>query len=192
MHNFQMILVAVLLCLLCPAGQTAWANEAEQVASESVEEASPTYVGWLELSGTLREGPVPYAWITEAEAGPSLDSVLGQIETVATDDAYAGLVIFLDQPMLSLAQSTALRKGIHEARRAGKRVLCFAEAYGTLDYYLASAADLILLQNKGEVALNGLGVEEMYLAGMLEKIGLKADLIQVGKFKGADETWTRT
>jgi len=40
--------------------------------------------------------------------------------------------------------------------------------------------------------LLGMGMEEMYLAGMLEKIGARADFIQVGAYKGAQDPLTRT
>jgi protease-4 len=40
--------------------------------------------------------------------------------------------------------------------------------------------------------LLGIDVEEMYLAGLLSKLHLKADFLQVGKYKGAEEPLTRT
>ncbi len=168
------------------------AETAEPTATDAVEvvERDPT-VGWLVLSESLREGPIPYAWVAPADAGPSLDGVLDQLQTVAKDDAYLGLVIYLDRPELSLTQVTAMIEQIKAIRDSGKTVMAFSEEYGTLDYILASACDLILLQHKGSVQLMGLSVEEMYLKGLLGKIGAEADLLQTGQFKGADEQLTR-
>jgi protease-4 len=56
---------------------------------------------------------------------------------------------------------------------------------------VACQADEILLQENGQIMLMGLGGEELYLAGMLEKIGAQADFVQVGKYKGAEEPLTR-
>jgi len=70
--------------------------------------------------------------------------------------------------------------------------VAFAEAYELSGYLLACAADRIVLQENGELLLSPPGIEEMYLAGMLEKIGVRADLIQVGRFKGAQEPLTQT
>lgn len=149
-------------------------------------------VGWIELSGMLRESPVPFAWVADADAGPSLQGVLSQIAAVRDGAEHKGLVIFLDQPELTLTQCTAIADAILELRETGKTVMTFAEAYDLRDYIIASAADMVLLQHRGSVALSGITVEEMYLAGMLEKIGVKPDLLQVGKYKGADETLMRS
>ncbi|MEM1109572.1 MAG: S49 family peptidase [Planctomycetota bacterium] len=149
-------------------------------------------VGWIALNNTLREGPLPFAWVAETDAGPSLQGVLDKIAKVRDDPAYQGLVLSFDQPALSLTQCTAIADALAEARAAGKTVMTFAEAYSLRDYVIASAADEVLLQHKGAVTLSGIAVEEMYLAGMLEKIGVKPDLLQVGKYKGADETLMRS
>ncbi|HEX7010806.1 MAG TPA: signal peptide peptidase SppA, partial [Phycisphaeraceae bacterium] len=121
-----------------------------------------------------------------------LDLMLRRLKTVAEDQAYLGVVVYLDQPELTLPQIDALARAFAQVRQAGKRVLTFAESYDLSSYLLASQADLILLQHKGSVELRGLAMEEVYLAGLLEKIGAKADLMQVGQFKGADEALTRT
>lgn len=162
----------------------------EKTADTPAEADATALVGWLELSGPLPDRPAPFAWAAEQEA--TLSTVLDQLETVATNDDYLGMVIYLDWPELGLSQIHAIRKGIEEIRADGKRVLVFAEAYDLMGYLLASSADLILLQHKGDVDLTGIGMEEMYLAGLLEKIGAKADLLQIGQYKGADETFART
>jgi protease-4 len=149
-------------------------------------------VGWLELSGPLREGPPPFAWMTPDEAGPSLGGVLEQLRFVQDEPRYQGVVIHLDLPELSMTQAVAIAQAVRQLRESGRTVMTFAEAYDTRSYMIASEADLILLQHRGEVALQGLAMEEMYLAGLLEMIGVEADLVQVGQFKGADEQFTRT
>jgi len=110
---------------------------------------------------------------------------------VATSDQHIGVVIHLDRPVLAWTQVDEISAKIKAIRDAGKQVLVFAEEYDLPTYLVACAADQILLQRGGQVLLLGLSMEEMYLAGMLDKIGAKADFIQVGKFKGADETLTR-
>lgn len=168
------------------------AEATEEVVEEAAEAEPQAVVGWLTLTETLREGPVPFAWVTNEEAGPSLGDVLDQLDYVADHDEYLGVVIFMDQPQIRLSQVLAISDKIAEVRAAGKRVMTYAEAYDMMDYVLASSADLILLQHKGEVRMTGVAVEEMYLAGMLEKIGAKADFVQIGKYKGASEAMMRT
>lgn len=162
------------------------------IGSVTTDEHETTYVGWIELGDVLREGPVPFAWVSESDAGLSLQGVLDQIAKVRDEPSYTGLVLFLNQPELTLTQCTAIAEAIKELRATGKTVMTFAEVYTLREYLIASAADMILLQRKGAVELSGIAVEEMYLAGMLEKIGVKPDLMQVGQYKGADETLMRS
>ena len=145
-------------------------------------------VGWIELNSALRDAPLPFAWVTEEEAGDSLRVLLEKIALIRDDASYQGLVIFLDQPELSLTQCTAIADALQEVSETGKTVMTFAEVYDLRGYLIASAADMVLLQNKGSVELSPIAVEELYLAGMFEKIGVQPDLLQVGKYKGADET----
>ncbi|MEM6334012.1 MAG: S49 family peptidase [Planctomycetota bacterium] len=173
----------------------AWPATAQDVAgdgSEVVEVGWDSTVGWLKLGDALREGPAPFAWISEDDAGPSLRGVLNKLEVVATQDHYMGLVIALDRPMLTLTQVSAIGEKIRAIRASGKTVVCFSEEYDTLTYLLASYCDVVVLQRGGAMGLAGLGMEEMYMAGLLEKIGAQADLLQIGKYKGADEQFTRS
>jgi len=153
---------------------------------------SPHLVGWLELSGPLRDGPVPFTWLSPDDAGLSVRRVVGLLEQIATDEDYAGVVFYLDEPMLDLAQVFEISQAIQAVRDTGRKVLVYAEYYDLTTYLLASSADTILLQRKGLVELSGLSVEEIYLAGLFEKVGMKADFLQVGRFKGAQEPLTRT
>ena len=38
----------------------------------------------------------------------------------------------------------------------------------------------------------GVGMEAMFAKGLLDKVGVKADYVQIGEYKGADEQYTRT
>jgi len=176
----------------------AKAEEAKKQQAEQDGEAEPVavpttqYVGWLPLSGPLRDAPPPFAWVQEGEAGASMRGVLQQLRHVAQSPDHLGVVLYLDQPMLSLSQIDELHEGVAEVRKANKKVVAFAESYTLQSYLIACSADRILLQRKGMVELTGLGIEEMYLAGLLDKIGVKADMMQVGDYKGAAEAITRT
>jgi len=57
---------------------------------------------------------------------------------------------------------------------------------------LASYADEVLLQAGGYVSFPGMHMEEMYMADMFAWIGVKAQMVQVGDYKGANETATRS
>jgi len=175
-----------------PVEGSAGVVEVEADDATATAPAAELKVGWLELDGPIREGAPPIAIAGMAAEEPSLREVLAQLKHVAESDDHAGLVIYVNAPALSLAQIESLVGGIEAIRDAGKPVLAFSEAYDTRGYLLAAACDRVLLQKKGGLGLQGLAVEEYYLAGLLEKIGVKAELEQIGRFKGADEAMTRS
>lgn len=180
----------LILSLMLLTGLAATAQPVEAPDVVEPEELGET-VGWLVLQGALREGPIREAWVTEDEVGPSLRSIVKQIETVRDGEHYLGLVVYLDMPTLTATQTDAIYQALYELRESGKSVVTFAQAYSTADYVLASAGDVIALQNKGMVELTGMHMEEMYLAGLMEKLGVQPNFIQVGKYKGASEQMTR-
>ncbi|MBX2851790.1 MAG: S49 family peptidase [Phycisphaeraceae bacterium] len=185
------LLALLLLVMIVPA--TAFAQaDAPADAPEVVQPEEPgESVGWLVLQGALREGPIREAWITEEEAGASLRSVIKQIETVKEGEHYLGLVVYLDMPYLTATQTDAIYLALKDLSDSGKTVITFAQAYSTSEYVLASAGDIIALQNKGMVELTGMHIEEMYMMGLMEKVGVQPNFIQVGKYKGAAESMTR-
>ena len=179
----------LLILLLLPCA-TAFAQVQDAPDIVKPEEKGET-VGWLVLQGALREGPVREAWVSPEDAGPSVRTIVEQIKTVQQGEHYLGLVVYLDMPYLTATQTDAIYHALKELRDAGKTVVTFAQAYSTADYVLASASDVIALQNKGMVELSGMHMEEMYMMGLMDKIGIQPNFIQVGKYKGAAESMTR-
>ena len=159
---------------------------------KTVEEAVGPLVGWLELKSDLSESPAPFALMPgDAEDSP-LAQVIKKLKHVAATENYKGLVVYLNQPSITYSQVQEISDAVALVRKSGKKVLFFAEAYDLRTYALACSGDQILLQKNGFLELTGIGVEEIYLAGLFEKIGIKADFVQTGKYKGADEMFTRT
>ena len=78
-------LIATILIL--PYGLSVYAEDDAQVTSTPQpashaaspdpdahqEVQSPPRVGWLELSGPLRDGPVPFTWLSPDDMGLSVD-----------------------------------------------------------------------------------------------------------------------
>ncbi len=60
------------------------------------------------------------------------------------------------------------------------------------EYYLATVADTMILNPIGTLELNGLGSEQLFLTGALEKYGIGVQVVRVGNYKSAVEPFTRT
>jgi protease-4 len=148
-------------------------------------------VGTLEIKDSINERPGPLDWLAGAEAPPTMWQLIGLIDD-APDRSLQGLLIQLKDLTLTRSQADELGAAMELIRGQGVRVSVFAENYGPTELLLGSHADEVIIQSGGGVSLPGLYMEEMYLAGTLDFIGLKADLVQVGAYKGANEALTRT
>lgn len=144
----------------------------------------------IEIEGTPAEVEVGYTWL--GDGSDTLLGIVNTIDTLAYDKEFSGLVIRLKDAALSTTQVEEIGRAIERYQDADKQVHVFAEGYGTTDLLLASFADDVILQAGGFVSFPGLHVEEMYLADTLSWVGVKAQLVQVGDFKGANEEMTRS
>jgi protease-4 len=92
---------------------------------------------------------------------------------------------------MSRARLDTLRGLIGELREAGKRVVAWSYGYDDDTYYVACAADEILLLPGGLFAPLGLASGQVYLAHALERIGLEAEVLQISPYKSAGDIFAR-
>lgn len=147
-------------------------------------------VGLVELEGAPAEQPSPLAWLF-GEEDPTLRSIIEGLRAAAKDDALKAVVIRLKDAEVNRTQIEEIGAAMKGLRAAGKKVHVLSEAYGPGELLLGSYADEVIIQSGGPVSLPGLYMEEMFLADTLSWIGVKAELIQVGDYKGANEMMTR-
>ncbi|WP_026401084.1 signal peptide peptidase SppA [Actinomadura rifamycini] len=106
-----------------------------------------------------------------------LRDVLDGLRRARTDARVRALVVKVSGEMrMALAQE--LRESVRALRDAGKHTVAWAETFGeggrgNVPYYLASAFDEVYLQPTGDVGLTGVALEEPFLAGALEKAGIR-------------------
>jgi len=149
-------------------------------------------VGWITFDGPLLEEPNPFGWLIGEDSSDTVRGMLSKFDDAASRIDVQGLVLHLKDLQANTSQIFALRNGIKRVRNAGKPVFVYAEVYGPGELILGCAADKMLIQNSGYVSFPGLYSEEMYLADTLQMVGLKADYVQVGAYKGASEPMARS
>lgn len=149
-------------------------------------------VGWITFDGPLLEKPNPFGWLVGEDSADTLLGMISKFDDVAQRRDMPGLVLHLKDLQVNTAQLFALRSAIERVRSAGKTVYVFSEVYGPGELLLGCAADEMLIQKHGYVSFPGLYSEEMYLADTLRLVGLQADYVQVGDYKGASEQMMRS
>jgi protease-4 len=121
----------------------------------------------------------------------SLQELTEQFRTVARDSRVRGVILHLRPLQMPLARLDTLRDLIDELRQAGKQVVAWSYSYDDSTYYVASAADEVLLLPGGTFAPLGLLSGHMYFAEALDRIGLKADVLQISPYKSAGDMLSR-
>lgn len=147
-----------------------------------------TKVGLLEIKGAPLARPSELTWLM-GSSEPTLRELVQAIQEAGDNDEVGPVVLRLKDAELSRSQVEELGAAIKEIRKGGKQVVVFSEAYGPAELLLGSYADKVMIQSGGPVSLPGMFMEEMYLADTLKWIGVKADLVQVGDYKGANEMY---
>ena len=123
----------------------------------------------------------------ESRNDAGLDDVLKNIKKAATDDNVKGIYLELGINMNSFATLEEIRNELIEFKKSKKFIIAYGELADQKSYYLCSVADKVYLNPAGELVLNGLSTNVMYLKNMFEKIGVNPELIRHGKFKSAGE-----
>ncbi|HQY88737.1 MAG TPA: signal peptide peptidase SppA [Tepidisphaeraceae bacterium] len=127
------------------------------------------------------------------DGGTSLRDMCDRLEKAANDENVKAVLITLHAGAgFNLAQTTELRQQLDLIRSKNKRVFIYADSYGTGEYLLASGCSDICMLEAGELFIPGIGIETMFYKGLFDKVGITADYIQVGEFKGAQEPFTRS
>jgi len=114
----------------------------------------------------------------------SSQNIIKQIKSFRDDKHIRGIILRIDSPGGAVGPSQEIYDEVLKTRKSGKIIYA---SMGTLaasgGYYIASAADQIFA-NPGTLT-GSIGVIMVFsnAQGLLEKIGLKPEIIKAGKYK---------
>lgn len=86
-----------------------------------------------------------------------------------------------------------MRQALIDFKSSGKKVYAYSDMFTQSAYYLASAADEVVLNPAGMLTLTGLGAEVMYYKDLLDKFDVDVDLIRPrnNAYKSAGERYIK-
>ena len=128
----------------------------------------------------------------QGKSAISLMEIEKAFQRIALDKRPKGVLLYLNGAQMSLAELQMLRGSIKRLRESGKHVVCYAKAYDLRTYYVASAADEILLQPGGDVSPIGLLMQQLFLKDSLQWAGIEVDVVAVTPYKSAMDQFSRT
>lgn len=146
---------------------------------------------WLHLR---LDSPVPELVAPAFGRTPRLAllDVLRVFERVGSDPRIAGVVLRLTGPVGGTARAQSLRRAVDQLREAGKPVVAWSEGFDAETYQLASGATRVYLPKSGSLMLVGLRLESLHVKQLLDRVGVRADVLSVGAYKSAGERFTRS
>jgi protease-4 len=148
-------------------------------------------VAHIKLSGGLDEAPVADDPLFGA-SGENFKTKLDRIKKAKDDSSISGLVLQLNDLSIGYEKVDELRRAIADFRKAGKKAFAYMDSGSTKEYLVAAACDEVCLPESGTLMLTGLRAEVMFYKDLFEKIGVKADMLQMGAYKGAAEPYSRS
>jgi protease-4 len=145
----------------------------------------------VRVAGDLDEIPVTLVdQIFQEKA--TLRAVVDAIRAAKTDDRVTGILLEPVEAPSLWGKVQELRDALVDFRSSGKPLVAFLEHAGDREYALATAANRIVLVPSGQLNLVGLASYQVFLRGTLDKIGTTPDLLHIGDYKTAVNTFTET
>jgi protease-4 len=155
------------------------------VLSMVLDDALPETPSETDLLSLLGHEPPPQ----------TLYSRIQTLDLARHDSRVTALVVHLTSADAPLGSIQELRNAILRFKRSGKKTYLYADDLGggpaTADYWLASAFDEIWVAPMGSVAPTGFAIELPFVKNLLDKVGVKGEIVHAGKYKSYPETIMR-
>ena len=150
----------------------------------------------ISLSGSITDqapADTPIASIfgsngaTEAQG---LDVLISAIQVAKDNNNIKGIYIEGGALQSDYATNEELRRALLDFKKSKKWIIAYADSYTQGAYYIASVADKVFLNPSGLLDWHGIAHQSTFYTGLMEKLGVKAQVFKVGTFKSAVEPFT--
>ena len=146
----------------------------------------------IELTGTVVDRSTPNNPLNQllgrSEASSQgLDVLIDAIKTAKSDKRIKGIYIEGGTMSSDFATMQELRGALVDFKSSGKFIVSYADSYTQGAYYIASVGDRVLINPSGLLDWHGIAMQPMFWTGLMEKVGVKAQVFKVGTYKSAVE-----
>lgn len=182
---FGFFIVMGVIGMMSIIGMIASGNAAQNVEKNSV------FV--LNLSGTISEqgSENPLSMFTgDNSLNSGLNDILSSIKKAKANDEIKGIYIEAGALATNYATLQEIRNALADFRKSGKWIVAYGDFYTQGAYYVASVANKVYINSKGAIDWHGIGAQTMFYKDFMAKFGVKWEVVKVGTFKSATETFT--
>lgn len=182
---FGFFIVMGVLTMMSIIGMVASSSAAQNVEENSV------FV--LNLSGAISDQGTdnPLSLFTGDDSqSTGLNNILSAIKKAKANDDIKGIYIEAGALMTNYATLQEIRNALADFRKSGKWIVAYGDYYTQGAYYVESVANKVYINPKGIVDWHGIGAQTMFYKDFMAKFGVKCEVVKVGTFKSATETFT--
>lgn len=149
-------------------------------------------IAHLHLSGELTETPQEDPFGLVSAQVTSFKDLLRRLTEARKDDSVKAVVLTMDGLAMGAGQLEELHDSIAKFKAIDKRVFVHVDGLSMPSLAMLSVASDLGVVPTADAWLTGLYAESPYFKGMLDKIGVEADILQMEEYKSAGEMLTRT
>lgn len=157
---------------------------------------TPNSVLHIELKGIISEREKSIESIYDIQSfnenAISYRDIINAIYSAKDDANIEGIYLDCCGSELGIASRQEIVEAIADFKQSGKWVYAYADNYVQGDYYIASVADSIFLNPIGSIDIHGLSATTFFYKGLMDKIGIEAQILKVGTYKSAVEPFILT
>ena len=144
----------------------------------------------LTLSGSLPQRDFPPRSFFERQLPLpppplTLQTFTQRLKTIGEAENVKGVVLILQGLAIGLATSQSLRNSLQRLQQAGKETIVYTPYLDTAHYYIATAADRIVVPPSAQFEVLGIRTEVTFLKDGLARLGIHADVVQISPYKTA-------
>ena len=162
-------------------------------SGEATKNVSDNSVLVVNLSGTMEEQAGDNTlnqFLGSAASSMGLQETLEAIQKAKENDNVKGIYIEAGSFSADYASLQEVRNALLDFKKSGKWIVAYGDIYTQATYYLCSVADKVWMNPSGEIDWHGMASQPIFVKDLLAKVGIKMQVIKVGKYKSATEMYT--
>jgi protease IV len=144
----------------------------------------------LKVNGGLDEMEPGGVFGPFLEPPPTVRALVESLRKAKVDSRVTSVIVRPAGTAALWGKVQEVRDAIVDFRTSGKPIVAYLEYGGEQEYYLASACEKVFLMPTASLDLTGVASYELFLRGTLDKIGAYPDVLHVGEYKTAANTFT--
>jgi protease-4 len=121
----------------------------------------------------------------------TLESFQRKLGLLARAPWLKGISLRCQSLELAPATAYALRRAVLDFKRSGKRVLCLLDEVSMSSYYLASAADEVIVPESASFGVTGLALGVLFMRDALARYGVHFEKLAIREYKNALDQFVR-